>query len=95
MSWVAVQSSQIHSIRFDPIDQTLDARFLCKCKGLNASCETCNGQGHSSEYRYHAVPSEVHAMVRDAESIGAMFNKLVKRGEHIDPPAPFKFSRVR
>lgn len=100
MSWLAVKSSQVHSIRYDPIDQTMDVRYACgscQSKGTNGagSCPKCGGMGHSSEYRYQDVPAEVHAMVRDSPSVGSALNTFVKQGKHTDPPQPFKFTRVR
>lgn len=85
-------SSQIHSTSYDPVERSLNVRFLCgPCKGTGRAaeddCAKCGGAGHSSEYQYEGVPVEAYAAVRDAESVGATFNSLIKRG-------PFKYKKL-
>lgn len=99
MSWIRAKSSQIHSLRHSPEDETLEARFVCfGCRGDEEkakNCKSCGGRGWSSHYTYESVPTAVYAQVRDAESVGASFNKLIKRGEHSTPAKPFAFKKVQ
>ena len=94
MSWVATKaSSQVHSLKYDPVEQTLDVRFACNaCK--SKGCDKCGHMGHSSHYRYDEVPVAVYDSIRNAESVGAELNRLLKRGEHSNPPRPFAYQRV-
>ena len=87
-----VESSQIHSIDFDPVAGVMRAAFHCStcskggaCKS-DPNCPKCSGKGHSGIYTYEGVPAEHYAAVRDAkskgESTGATFAKLIKKGGH-------------
>lgn len=91
MHHVKVESSQIHSIGYDPVEQKLSVRFLCNtCKGKDCDdeCAKCGGDGHSSTYEYDDVPQEHYVALRDEkESIGKKFGSLIKGGG-------FKFKKV-
>ena len=96
MSWVRHESSsQVHSTSYDPVEQQMEARFVCggcagqgKPEGSEFGCEKCGGQGFSSHYRYFDVPQESYLAVRDAESVGKALN------EHIKKPK-LRFERLR
>jgi len=81
------QSSQIHSSAYDGDTQQLFIRFNCpsckgngKAEGSEFGCEKCAGTGFSSSYVYDAVPAEVAAKVREAESVGSAFHQAIKKG---------------
>lgn len=104
MSWIKTDSSQIHSLKYDPIEQVMEAKFVCRtCEGsgkdrrqtLRDICLNCKGEGHKGHYSYAQVPVAVYAAVRDdPDSIGAAFNRLIKRGEHVTPAKPFTFRKI-
>jgi hypothetical protein len=60
-----VESSNIHSIGYDPETRTLGVRFKNKPEAL---------------YTYSDVPPAVYAALEGAESIGSAFHKLIKLG---------------
>ncbi len=92
MSFIKHDSTQVHSTSYEPVDRTLNVRFVCSpCKGTGRAgeddCSRCSGAGHSSEYQYEDIPVEVYSALRDAESVGGTFNSLVKRG-------PYKYKKL-
>ncbi len=61
-----VESSNVHSIGYDPVQQTLAVRFY-------------RGDKAGPLYHYHGVPAEVHAsLVAPGASVGGMIAKAVK-----------------
>lgn len=101
MSWIKVDSSQLHSLKYDPVNQELEAKFVCRgCSGSGAgaagkSCLICGGNGHKGHYAYPEVPADVYVSVRDDKtSVGAAFHRLIKRGEHVSPAKPFTFRKI-
>src|SRR6266404_3373912 len=87
MAWIRTrESSQIHSMQHDPVDEALSVRFICYgCRGSQLSpegdrnCPKCDGNGFSSHYKYQNVDPETYASVRDADSVGNAFNTLIKK----------------
>lgn len=79
---IRVQSSNLHSHDYDPVEQKYSVRFNCSgCAGLG--CEKCKNEGHAGKvYDYTPVPPEKWAAVRDAESVGSSFHKEIKAWKH-------------
>lgn len=76
-------SSQIHSTSYDPIEERLTVRFNCPvCRGNGQSsagdCPRCNGQGHAGTYAYPNVSADKYGQIRDADSVGSAFHRLIK-----------------
>ena len=91
MQHFKMESSQIHSIGYDPVEQVMEARFNCRHCGPGAphpNCQHCHGTGHTGTYSYAGVPVEAYAAVRDAKqqggSVGSAFHQHIKK-------AGFKF----
>ncbi len=75
-----VDSSQIHSIGYDPETQTLAVRFT---RGYGAN------RGPGSLYHYSNVAPADFEAFRDAESLGRHF------GQHIKPnPDKFPYQKI-
>ncbi len=103
MHHIKVESSQIFSIAYDPIEERMEARFKCqpcyKAGDPAPGCERCHGAGHTGTYSYSGVPVEAYAAVRDARkndpkegSHGKMLNLHVKRGGKDGKGYPFSFT---
>jgi hypothetical protein len=91
MHHVKLDSKQVFSIAYDPVEETMEAKFHCgNCRGKEPlpNCAKCAGTGHSGTYVYSGVPAATYAAVRDAKttgkdhdfSHGKAFNALIKRG---------------
>ncbi len=97
-----VESSQIHSLSYDPVSEELSVRFLCQaCKragAASANCPKCRGTSHTGVYRYSGVPVEAYAAVRDAKkndpngSHGKALNQHIKRGGKDGKGYPFQYT---
>lgn len=62
MNRTPVKSSQIASVGYDSINQTMDVEFV---RG-------------NAVYRYHDVPAEIHEALMAAESVGKHFGANVR-----------------
>lgn len=88
-----VESSTIHSIGYDAVDQSLQVLFnhgACAGRG----CEKCGNSGHSGQmYTYSEVPVEKYVAVRDAESVGRAFGDEINNWKNPDTKEGFKFTK--
>jgi hypothetical protein len=91
MQHIKIQSKQLYSVGYDPVEEVMEARFICgNCRGKEPlpQCAKCAGQGHSGTYTYAGVPVEHYVAIRDAKttgkdhdfSHGRAFNNLIKKG---------------
>jgi hypothetical protein len=78
MIFEPVKSSQIHSLSYDNENSLLHVKFHCSCKGGDSNCNKCGGTGEGAVYEYPNVPAQTHEAIRDADSVGSMFHKLIR-----------------
>lgn len=78
-----VTSSQIKSIGYDPISQTLEIEFQPSKKQIAAKED-------GSIYRYSSVSPELYAALLEAKSIGRFYITQIK-----NDPKQYPFEKIR
>lgn len=74
-------SSNVYSLAHE--GTVLEARFRCVvCQGTggegSVKCGRCHGKGHGETYVYEGVPATFYARILEADSVGRMFNSLIR-----------------
>lgn len=77
-----VKSSQIKSIGYDPISQTLEIEFQPSKKQVAAKED-------GSIYQYSSVPPDLHAALLEAKSIGRFYITQIK-----NDPKQYPFEKI-
>jgi len=67
MKRTAVESSQIHSVGYDPATQNLEIQFIDRKNKIPGAI-----------YQYSNVPEVVYKGLMDAPSVGSYFGQIVK-----------------